>query len=106
MKIMKNKNAIFAAIHETASELFQHGFINQKRMREYDLLCLKDLPDYSAEQIKEIRNKYRMSQPVFASLLNASLSNVKQWEIGDKRPSGGSTRLLSILDKKGIDVFF
>jgi putative transcriptional regulator len=47
-----------------------------------------------------------MSQPVFASLLNASLSTVKQWEIGDKRPSGVSTRLLSILDKKGIDVFF
>lgn len=102
---MKTKSAIFEAVHETALELFQHGFINQKRMRGYDLLCLKELPYYSAEQIREIRNKYRMSQPVFASLLNASLSTVKQWEIGDKRPSGVSTRLLSILDKKGIDVF-
>jgi len=102
---MKTKSAIFEAVHETASDLFEHGFIDQKRMREYDLLCLKELPDYSAEQIKKIRNKYRMSQPVFASLLNASLSTVKQWEIGDKRPSGVSTRLLNILEKKGIDVF-
>jgi putative transcriptional regulator len=102
---MKTKSAIFEAVHETSSDLLQHGFIDQKRMREYDLLCLKVLPDYSAEQIKEIRNKYRMSQPVFASLLNTSLSTVKQWEIGDKRPSGVSTKLLSILDKRGIDVF-
>ncbi len=50
---MKIKSAILKEVYETASDLFQHGFIDQKRMREYDLLCLKELPDYSAEQIKK-----------------------------------------------------
>lgn len=45
----KANSAILKAVHETASELFQHGFINQKRMREFDLLCLKELPEYSTE---------------------------------------------------------
>jgi putative transcriptional regulator len=29
---------------------------------------------------------------------------VRQWEIGDKHPSGPSLKLLSLLDRKGLEV--
>lgn len=48
--------------------------------------------------------RHKLSQAVFASVPNTSLSTVRQWEIGDKRPSGPSLRLLSLLDEKGLEV--
>jgi putative transcriptional regulator len=36
--------------------------------------------------------------------LNTSLSTVRKWEIGDKHPSGPSLKLLSLLERKGLEV--
>ena len=41
---------------------------------------------------------------VFAAVLNTSLSTARQWEIGDKHPSGPSLKLLNLLDRKGLDA--
>jgi putative transcriptional regulator len=41
---------------------------------------------------------------VLASILNTSLSTVRQWEIGRKRPSGPSLKLLDLLDRKGLEA--
>ena len=73
-------------------------------MREYDALCLPPIPDYSSENIRTLRNRYKLSQAVFATVLNTSLSTVRQWEIGDKHPSGPSLKLLNLLDRKGLDA--
>jgi putative transcriptional regulator len=40
---------------------------------------------------------------MLAAVLNTSLSTVRQWEIGDKHPSGPSLKLLDLLDRKGLD---
>jgi putative transcriptional regulator len=32
------------------------------------------------------------------------LSTVRQWEIGEKRPSGPSVKLLNLLDRKGLQA--
>ena len=32
-----------------------------------------------------------------------SLSTVRQWEIGEKQPSGPSLKLLALLDRKGME---
>jgi putative transcriptional regulator len=40
----------------------------------------------------------------FAAFLNTSVSTVQKWEIGEKRPSGPSLKLLNVIDKKGVDV--
>jgi len=41
---------------------------------------------------------------VLASVLNTSLSTVRQWEIGNKHPSGPSRKLLDLLERKGLDA--
>ncbi len=68
------------------------GFIDKRRMREYDVLCLRPVPEYSSMKIRALRQRYKLSQAVLASVLNTSLSTVRQWEIGEKHPSGPSLR--------------
>jgi len=36
-------------------------------------------------------------------VLNTSISTVRQWEIGERHPSGPSRKLLDILERKGLD---
>ncbi|MDA8165354.1 MAG: DNA-binding transcriptional regulator [Desulfobacteraceae bacterium] len=103
---MKNKarSRILEAVHETACDLHKAGFIDKRRMREYDALCLAPVPEYDAEKIRAIRERYHLSQAVLASVLNTSLSTVRKWEIGDKHPSGPSQKLLNLLDRKGLEA--
>jgi len=35
-------------------------------------------------------------------VLNTSISTVQKWEIGEKRPSGPSLKLLNVIQRKGI----
>lgn len=100
----KAKSPIFDAVHETAADLHSLGFIDQRKMRKYDLLCQAPIPDYDSEKIRALRDRYKLSQAVLASVLNTSLSTVRQWEIGDKHPSGASQKLLNLLERKGLEV--
>lgn len=98
------KSRILEAVHETAGDLHRAGFIDKRRMQKYDALCLAPVPEFSSEAIKAVRNRYKISQAVLASVLNTSVSTVRQWEIGDKHPSGPSAKLLDLLDRKGLEA--
>ena len=98
----KQTSDILDAVHETASDLCRLGIIDKRSMDRYNALCIPPVPDYSPDQIKLLRERYRISQSVMASILNTSLSTIQKWEIGEKHPSGPSQKLLNILDRKGI----
>lgn len=93
-----------AAVHEIARDLARAGFIDRRRLRQYEDLCLAAPPDWRPARIRALRQRHRLSQAALAAMLNTSLSTVRQWELGEKRPSGPSAKLLSILDRKGIQV--
>jgi putative transcriptional regulator len=98
------KSRILETVHETAKDLRAAGFIDKRRMREYDALCLAPVPVYSSKKIRALRTRYKLSQAVLAAVLNTSLSTVRQWEIGEKQPSGPSLKLLNLLERKGIEA--
>lgn len=100
----EGRSAILGAVHETAEDLHKAGFIDKRRMRHYDALCLTPVPEYSSDAIKAVRERYKISQAVLAAVLNTSLSTVRQWEIGQKHPSGPSAKLLDLLDRKGLEA--
>jgi putative transcriptional regulator len=100
----KTNSRILDAVHETARDLHASGFIDKRRMREYDALCLPPVPEYTSDKIRALRKRYKLSQAVLASVLNTSLSTVRQWEIGNKHPSGPSRKLLDLLERKGLDA--
>jgi putative transcriptional regulator len=98
----KAGSKILDAVHDTARDLHAAGFIDMRTMQRYDALCLEPIPTYSSAKIRALRTRHKLSQAVLATLLNTSLSTVRQWEIGDKQPSGPSLKLLSLLDRKGL----
>ncbi len=98
------KSRILAEVNETARGLNRIGVLDQQTMREFDVLTVPPVRALSARQIRAIRMRTRMSQAVFAAVLNTSTSTVQKWEIGAKRPSGPSLKLLNVINTKGVDV--
>ena len=96
------RSPISDAVHETARGLHKLGFITRREMQEYDLLCLKPIAEYNAVKVRSLRERLKVSQSVLAAVLNTSLSTVRKWELGDKKPSGPSRKLLDLLDRKGL----
>ena len=97
------KSEAFAAIHETMEALHQIEAIDKKTMRDFDAACLADLAEMEPEEIRALRQRERVSQPVFAAYLNVTRNLVSDWERGVKRPGGPALRLLSIVEKRGLD---
>lgn len=96
------KNRLLGEMRETARGLERIGVLDKQTMREFDVLTLPPVHDLSARQIRTIRTRNRVSQAVFAAMLNTSTSTVQKWEIGEKRPSGPSLKLLNVIQRKGI----
>ena len=46
----KTKSPILEAAHETANDLHRLGFIDKRKMRKFDVLCLAPIPDYDSKK--------------------------------------------------------
>ncbi|WP_343553836.1 DNA-binding transcriptional regulator [Pantoea sp.] len=103
-KTGKFKSPAFEAIHSAASGLFATDAISKQSMRDFDERCLTDVVDLDAQAIKNLRENLNVSQPVFARYLNTSVSTIQKWETGAKRPGGISLKLLSVVQKHGLEV--
>jgi len=91
-----------AAIHETMEALHDVEAIDKQTMRRFDDACLTPIRAMAPEEIKAIREKEHVSQSVFANYLNVTSSLVSKWERGEKRYSGASLKLLSLVGKNGL----
>ncbi len=98
----KYRSDAFAAIHETMEALHEIGAVDKQTMREFDEACLTPVHVLAPEEIKEIRAREHISQPVFARYLNVSKNLVSDWERGVKKPGGAALRLLTVIQKKGL----
>lgn len=99
---MKGNSEILEMAVELATGLHQVGAIDKATLREIEGLALPKVPPFSAEEIRAIRERNRVSQPVFAIYLNVGRSTVAQWEQGKKSPSGPAARLLDLVARKGL----
>jgi putative transcriptional regulator len=100
----KFKNDAFEAIHSSASALAKVGAIDKTTMRSFDASCLAVPALIKPHQIKQLRERHHVSQPVFARYLNTSESTVEKWETGAKRPSGMALKLLAVVKKHGLKM--
>jgi putative transcriptional regulator len=69
------------------------GAIDKQTMREFDEACLTPVRIIKPEEIRAIREREHLSQPVFARYLNVSKNLVSDWERGVKKPGGPALRL-------------
>ena len=93
-----------ASVHEMMESLHDIGAVTKQTMREFDETCLQPAPVMSPERIRALREREHLSQPVFARYLNVSKNLISDWERGVKRPGGAALRLLSVVEKNGIQV--
>ena len=98
----KYRSEAMAAIHETMEALHDVGAIDKQTMRRFDAACLTPVKPLTPEDIRAIREREHVSQTVFANHLNVTSSLVSKWERGEKRPSGASLKLLSLVEKNGL----
>ena len=103
-KRIRFKSDVDEAIHSAASDLFKVGAIDKTTMRSFDESCLTIPAAIKPRQIKQLRERHRVSQPVFARYLNTSESTVEKWETGAKKPSGMALKLLMIVQKHGLKM--
>jgi putative transcriptional regulator len=74
-------------------------------IQEFNKLKYPLPKNYNSKNISELRKKLNVSQAVFAHLLNVKPTTVQKWERGVNCPSGSSSRLLEIFEKKGMSIF-
>jgi putative transcriptional regulator len=77
----------------------------------YEKITMRHLGDtgvsvkpLTASDIRAMRERARMSQAVFAHVLNVTTGYVSQLERGAKRPTGAALALLNVIHRKGIEA--
>lgn len=56
-----------------------------------------DVPDFTAQEIKEVRLAAKMTQKTFAACIGVSTKSVEAWEGGRSRPDGAARRILGLM---------
>src|ERR1035438_5171126 len=96
-KAKSYKSNIKAAIHQSASDLYETGLIDKRTMRRFDESCLTPVHIFTAMEIRALREREEVSQMVFAQYLNVQKDSVSQWERGEKHRSEEHTSELQSL---------
>jgi putative transcriptional regulator len=105
-KKIAEENRIVEEMLEMAQALQGHALISKQDMAKMKLIC-QSPPEYTSENVMSIRvKKVKVSQSVFASMLNVSVSAVQKWESpsSGKHPSGAAAKLLQLIEKRGLEA--
>ncbi|NEW60499.1 type II toxin-antitoxin system MqsA family antitoxin [Sulfurovum sp. bin170] len=94
------RDSIQEAIGTTVTDMMDAGLKVSFTKKELDKLGV-EIPNsrVTATEIKNIRSLMQVSQSVFAKLLNVSISSIRQWEQGQRNPSGSTMILLELLQR-------
>lgn len=103
-KVISAASGILGSVHRTAAGLHGAGLIDKATMRGFDALCLTPVLPMAPEEIRALREREQVSQPVFAIYLNVRKDAVSKWERGEKRPDGPSLKLLNLVRAKGLQA--
>jgi putative transcriptional regulator len=101
---IKFRSKIAQAAHETATGLHRIGLLDARTMREFDASCLTAIEPLTGKEILALRERAGVSQSVFARVLNVRPKLVSEWERGEKKPSGPSLKLLSLVKARGLEA--
>jgi len=93
---------LIESLREDVAALERIGAVSKLTMREFDATCPPPVRNFSAADIKQLRETLKFSQPVFALHLHTSASTVRKWEQGETQPAGPALKLLNILADKGL----
>jgi putative transcriptional regulator len=105
-KALAKETRVIDELLEMARALQGHTLISKQDMARMKLIC-QSPPDFTSENVVSIRvEKAKVSQSVFALILNVSVSAVQKWESpsSGKHPSGAAAKLLQLIEKRGLEA--
>jgi putative transcriptional regulator len=106
----KKKTSLLAkALLKTAGDMRKAGILDAAAhekitMRHLGPASLPKVSPVTADEIRTMRMRARMSQAVFARHLNLTVGYVSQLERGAKRPTGAALALLNVIKRKAIEA--
>ncbi|XIF02727.1 helix-turn-helix domain-containing protein [Serratia marcescens] len=98
---------ILAEIHQEVQGLHRAGFVDDVTMRTFDMLCLRPVKQFGETvpaEIRALRERENVSQPVFALYLNVSKKAVQKWERGEAQPNSAAMKLLTLVERNGLQI--
>lgn len=95
---------IIESLRADLVDLYEVGAISKVTMREFHSICPAPVREFSAADIKDLREALNFSQPVFAHHLHTTASTVRKWEQGETRPAGPALKLLNVIADKGLQA--
>jgi putative transcriptional regulator len=95
---------IIESLRGDLAALHKAGAVDKVTLRNFDTLCPPPVREFSAADIKHLRETLRFSQPVFAHHLHTSASTIRKWEQGETRPTGPALKLLNVIADKGLQA--
>ena len=95
--------SIRVTINELSQDLYSSGIIDKKTLRDLTEFTTPKIYQYTGDDIKEIREREKVSQAVFAKFLNISPAMVKSLEQGSRKAQGAILKLINIIDDKGLN---
>ncbi len=103
------KTRLTEALLETAKDMHRAGILSKPdhakiTKRHLGAVSTATLRQLSADEIRNLRQRSKMSQAVFAHYLNVTTGYVSQLERGAKRPTGAALALLNVIRRKGIEA--
>ena len=77
-----------------------------KSTAKSQLVSVPEIPEYSGQQVKTIRENLGLTQRTFAYVVGVSQKTVEAWEACRNIPKGSSQRMLALMDKGGKDFLY
>lgn len=99
-----NTDGILAMVRESLQDLSGVKDVTLS-IRQLDTLQCPSSRHYGARDVQRIRRKLHVSQAILAHLLNTKLTTIQKWERGVNEPNGPASRLLQLLEQKGLAAF-
>ena len=106
-KLKTEEKRVLDELLEMAEALDGCGLLTKHDFAKMKALCLEKPPIFTPRKVTNIRiRQAKMSQSIFASLLNVSVSTVQKWESpsSGKHPSGAAAKLLQVIEVRGVQA--
>ncbi|MFT0520095.1 helix-turn-helix domain-containing protein [Pseudomonas faucium] len=92
------------SLREDLLALHEAGAIGKVTLRDFEMICPAPVQEFSALDIRHLREALNFSQPVFALHLHTTASTIRKWEQGETRPAGPALKLLNVIASKGLQA--
>jgi putative transcriptional regulator len=109
--VKKKANRMQQALLETTRDFHRGGLTSEAELEKITMRVLgrgslPATPRLTAEEIKQLRARSRLSQAVLASYLGVTVGYLSRMERGEASPSRPVARLLDIMRRKGLEAIF